>query len=406
MRGRAVWAVLFVAGLIGGTACSDDGAADGRSTAPGSTAQDPSSTSVEADGAGSGVPADDHVFPGDEWESATPEEMGFDPAALESVAAQADEFDSSCFVVTRKGRLVGEWYWDGADATTPREVFSVTKSIASTLVGIAQSDGSLDIEDSAADYIDEWVGTESEAVTIRNLLSNDSGREWNFGLDYFELPGAPDRTQFGIDLGQQYAPGEAWSYNNAAIQTLDRVVSRATGEVTADFARERLLEPIGMRHSEMSPANEDGSSTFMFMGLQSTCRDLARFGYLFLRDGNWDGEEIVPAEWVEEATGAPSQEHNAAYGLLWWLNRRGTLLSPLQAVAPTGEPAEPVVGQIAPGAPDDLFTAQGLGGQIVMVDPGSETVAVRLGEGPAGDPTGGYKAPQISRVVTEALVDP
>ena len=73
---------------------------------------------------------------------------------------------------------------------------------------------------------------------------------------------------------------------------------------------------------------------------------------------------------------------------------------------PTAEPAAATDGQIVPGAPDDLYTAQGLGGQIVLVDPGSETVVVRLGEGPAGDPTAGFRAPDAARVVTEALVDP
>ncbi|QYG95116.1 beta-lactamase family protein [Iamia sp. SCSIO 61187] len=351
------------------------------------------------------APAEAFVYPGEEWERADAAEMGFDPAALEAVAATAEELDSSCFVVTRKGKVVGEWYWDGTEPTTTSEVFSVTKSITSTLVGLAQADGALAIEDPASDYIEEWVGTDSEVVTIEHLLSNDSGREWSFGLDYVELPRAADRTQFAIDLGQQYPPGEAWSYNNAAIQTLDRVISVATGEVTADYARERLFEPIGMDATEMAPGNADGTATSAFFGLQSTCEDLARFGYLFLRDGTWEGEEVVPAAWVDEATGAPSQEHNAAYGYLWWLNTEGRILGPLQAVSPTAEPEE-VVGQIAPGAPEDMFTAQGLGGQIVMVDPGSETVIVRLGSGPAGDPQSGFRAPDAARVLTEALVDP
>lgn len=394
---------LLTVGSLGVAACSDD--------SDGSTADETSTTVGDGSGTSSstttGDPSGDAlVFPGEEWDRASPEELGFDPASLEAVAQTADDLESSCLVVTRKGRLVGEWYWDGADATTSREVFSVTKSFASTLVGIAQADGDLDIDGSAADYIDEWAGTESEAVTVRNLLSNDSGREWSFGLDYSQLPASPDPTRFGIELGQQYDPGEAWSYNNAAIQTLDRVVSEATGQVTADFAQERLFEPLGMRHSSMATGGADGTSTYMFMGISSTCLDLARFGYLFLRDGNWDGEEIVPEAWVDEATGAPSQEHNAAYGFLWWLNRSGQLLTPMQAVTPTDEPADPIVGQIAPGAPEDLFTAQGLGGQLIMVDPGSETVAVRLGEGPAVGDEGAFRAPQIARVVTDALVDP
>ena len=74
-------------------------------------------------------------------------------------------------------------------------------------------------------------------MTIRNLLSNDCGRDWSFGHRLRRAaPAAADRTQFAIGLGQQYPPGEVWAYNNAAIQTLDRVLSVATGEVTADYA--------------------------------------------------------------------------------------------------------------------------------------------------------------------------
>lgn len=380
---RRLGALVAAAVLVAACSSSDDGG--------------------EADATTTTAPAPAVVYPGAEWERADPAEMGFDAAALEAVAETAEALDSACLVVTRKGRIVGEWYWDDTEPTTTREVFSVTKSFTSTLVGMAQADGALAIDEPAATYIDEWVGTDSEAVTIRNLLSNDSGREWSFGLDYADLPAAADRTQFAIDLDQQYPPGEAWSYNNAAIQTLDRVISEATGEVTADYAAERLFAPLGMEHTAMS-ADASGNSTNAFFGLSSTCEDLARFGYLFLRDGEWDGEQIVPAAWVEEATGAPSQEHNAAYGYLWWLNVEGRLLSPLQAVTPTAAPEE-VVGQIAPGAPEDLYTAQGLGGQIVLVDPGSETVVVRLGEGPAGDPSGGFRAQEAARVVTEALVE-
>lgn len=388
----------MAAGLVMGSACSDDGTEPetAATTAPAGPSLGSSMTEPDVEG---------FVYPDDAWERADPEEMGFDTEVLEAIAADAEALDSACLVVTRKGRIVGEWYWDGATATTEREVFSATKSFASTLVGMVEADGDLDIEEPAANYIDEWAGTDSEAVTIRNLLSNDSGREWSFGLDYGELPRSLDRTQFAIDLTQQYPPGEAWSYNNAAIQTLDRVISQATGMVTADYARERLFEPLGMTDTEMSAGNRDGSATNVFFGISSTCEDLARFGYLFLREGTWDGEEIVPAAWVEEAT-SPSQEHNAAYGYLWWLNREGPILSPLQAVAPSEAPTEPVVGQLVPGAPEDLYTAQGLGGQIILVDPGSEVVVVRLGEGPAADPTSGFRAPDAARVVTEALVEP
>lgn len=393
-RGLLAAALLATAAACSGDDGADAGAADDPTTTAGTT-------TVPADGAGDPV-----VWPGDDWERADAASLGFDPEAMEAIATDAEALDSECLVVTRRGRIVGEWYWDEVEPTTTREVFSVTKSITSTLVGIAQDEGHLSIDDPASDYIDEWQGTESEAVTVRNLLSNDSGREWNLALDYLQLIREEDRDAFAIGLGQQYPPGESWAYNNSAIQTLDRVLTTATGEVSLDFAAERLFGPIGMDHSEMT-TDVSGGSTNMFMGLSSTCEDLARFGYLFLRDGAWDGEQVVSAEWVEEATGAPSQELNAAYGFLWWLNVEGRLADPIQAVEPSADPETIVEGQLVPGAPEDMFSAQGLGGQVVLVDPGSETVVVRIGKGGIGPSTeGGYRVNEAARMVTEALTDP
>ena len=241
----------------------------------------------------------------------------------------------------------------------------MTKSITSTLVGMAQADGDLDIDQRAKRYIEEWRGTKSRAVTIRDILSNVSGRFWDVGSDYGNLPQAEDRTQYAVDLRQQYPPGRVWAYNNAAIQTLDRVISTATGEPTREYAAQRLFGPIGMTHTQMTA--DPAGNTNAFFGTQTTCQDLARFGYLFLRQGRWGDEQVVPRSWVKAAVGQPSQPHNAAYGLLWWLNRRGPIIGPLATDAP-GQP-EPPVGQTMPGMPASAYTAQGLGGQMVLVDP-------------------------------------
>ena len=341
------------------------------------------------------------IYPGAEWRHAKPQKLGFDPTVMNQIARAARPSQTTCLLVARKGRIVGEWNWRGVPATTPREVFSVTKSLTSTLVGLAQADGDLDIDQRASRYIRDWRGSNSAGVTIRNLLSNDSGRHWDLGTDYGDLPQAKNRTKYAIGLHQQYPPGEVWAYNNAAIQTLDRVISRATGSTTRDYAANRLLGPIGMTHSRMTA--DPAGNTNAFFGLQTTCEDLARFGYLFLRQGRWGDDQIVPKSWVEAAVGAPSQDHNAAYGLLWWLNREGPIIGPLASDAP-GQPT-PFVGQPAPEAPADLFTAQGLGGQTVLVDPGSETVVVRIGQFQA-DPDHAYSLHDAVRFVTEALVNP
>ena len=111
----------------------------------------------------------------------------------------------------------------------------------------------------------------------------------------------------------------------------------------------------------------------------------------------------MPRSWVKAAVGQPSQPHSAAYGLLWWLNRRGPIIGPLATDAP-GQP-EPPVGQTMPGMPANAYTAQGLGGQMVLVDPRSETVVVRIGEFQA-NPRDTYTGQDAARFVTEALVDP
>ncbi len=325
----------------------------------------------------------------------------FDRAALDRLAADAKAAGSNCFFVAQRGHVLGEWYWKDSGPNAAQEVFSVTKSVTSTLVGIAQAEGSLQVEAPASTWIPQWKGTESEDVTVRNLLSNDSGRYWTPTSDYGELLRAQDRTAYAVGLGQQFEPGQVWAYNNAAIQTLDAVLHAATGQETADYAAERLLGPLGMTHTRYT-RDSSGNSTQAFYGLQSTCPDLARFGRLVAQDGVWDGEQLVPAEWVADATGRPSQRLNASYGLLWWVNRKGPLRSPLDPENPELPPGVDRVGRLAPGAPGDLFAALGFGGQVVLVDPVTQTVVVRLGQ--AGGPeSGDYTFADAARVVTEVL---
>lgn len=375
----------------------------------------PSTTTSTAGGSDESAADDaDLVFPGREWDRVDPTAAGFDPDALEEIAGQAAAGGSHCMVVTRQGRLVGEWYWNGTEPTTQHEVFSVTKSITSTLVGIAQDDGLLDIDDPASDLLTEWADGPSEDVTVRNLLSNDSGREWSMALDYGGLIAAADKAEFALGLGQDHEPGTVWAYNNSAIQALEVVLVRATDQDGVSYAREHLFEPIGMTRSALTP-DPAGHARF-FMGLRSTCRDLARFGHLFLADGRWSDEQVVSSDWVREAT-SPSQELTSSYGFLWWLNRPGPLAS--ATVATEGPAAsggddgrlrsgrtEPDMGQLVEGAPADMYWARGFGGQIVAVDPGSQTVAVRLAPAvvPEGTPT--FDSNTLAEVVTRALVDP
>ncbi len=312
------------------------------------------------------------VYPDPDWNEVTPEEGGVDPAVLQEMADLAEAGGSNCLVVTHDGELVGEWYWNGTDVTTSGELFSATKSVTSALVGIASDRGELDIDEPASKYITEWQGTDSEDVTIRNLLSNDSGREWSFVTDYVEMAAkAPDKTQFSIDLGQQFEPGTEWEYNNAAIQTLDAVLEEATGMDPGEYAQQYLFGPTGMAAEY---GHDAAGNAITFFNVTTTCRDLAKFGYLWMRDGEWaDGEQVVSADYVRESV-TPSTDLNSAYGFLFWLNAPGHWVEPS---GPQGKAEGDGVRN--PDVPEDVFRASGLGGQVSVVYPSSGVVFSRMG---------------------------
>lgn len=330
-------------------ACAGDDAGGGASEAP---------AEEQAAGEG-GAAAGAVVFPGEEWATAEPGDVGLAPGPLAGLSTFLEGEGSNCLVVVKDGQVVVDEAWNGTTSEGDQEVWSATKSITSTLVGIAQEEGALDIEQPASDLIEEWQGTASEDVTIRNLLSNDSGRYYDFRNDYLSMAfQAEDKSAFAIGLDQQHPPGEQWEYNNSAIQVLEEVLQRATGQEVADYAQERLFEPLGMSAEMRTDA---AGNTLVFMGAQASCLDMARFGYLALNEGAWDGQQVVPAAWMAEAT-APSQEVNPRYGFLWWLYEEGTAL-------------------VEPGQPDPpaAYAAIGLGGQIVLVIPEDDLVVVRLG---------------------------
>ena len=338
------------------------------------------------------------------WDRVAPASVGLNAAKLDRIAAQAKTGKSNCLVVVRDGKLAGEWYFNGTGPNTAQDVFSVTKSFASTLVGIAQDEGDLRIGDSASRWISQWRGTPAAAVTIRDLLSMDSGRQWSVLSDYVRLIVAADRTAYAIDLRQTAPPGKIWAYNNAAVQTLQRVLQKATGERVTTFAERHLFAPLGMRHTSMS--TDKAGNAQLFEGIHSTCLDLARFGVLMLDDGRFGGRQIVSRSWVEAATGRSSTALNAGYGYLWWLNHRGVLADPLTATsAQSAESSTATRGRLAPRAPNDMYWALGLGNQLIQIDPGTRTVVVRLGTSELIPTPPTFGPVEASRVVTQAVTD-
>ena len=216
-------------------------------------------------------------FPGATWTEIHPGQAGFKRPALTAIDRDLRVRNSSCFVVTRKGKLVHEAYFRGHDPESVGSAYSMTKSFTSILFGIAVDQGKLSLDDKASKYITQWQGTPSENITVHDLLANcpdvtgtsprTTGR-WRSGC--------PTRRRSPSDSKQDEPPGTKWEYNNSAIQTLQVVLKKATGVEPTDYAQQYIFDPLGMSNTTWE---KDGAgNSMMFSGIVSTCLDMARFG--------------------------------------------------------------------------------------------------------------------------------
>ncbi len=348
-------------------------------------------------GSPQGADSAEVVFPAATWGRVSAAEAGFDAAALDAVVSEARAAQSSCVAVVRNGKVVVDEHGSGP-AMPPREAFSVTKSLTGLLVGVAVKRRELSVSDKVSDYIPEWRGTASEGVTVEHLLTQTSGRQWDVATDYGEMAlKAADKSTFAIGLGQQAEPGTVWVYNNSAVQVLSKVLQNATGVHPSDYAKEHILGPLGMDASHLERDRSGGALTFM--GLNTTCLDLARLGVLMLHEGNWNGTQIVDAEYAR-ASVSPSTDLNRGYGRLWWVNAEGVVVSPALATTGHGN-QERLGGPVVPAAPRDTFWALGFNNQTLAVLPETGVVAVRLGPKPPGEVPFGF--PELTIGVLNAL---
>ena len=312
-----------------------------------------------------------------------------------SLAAAVEDAGANCLVIEREGRVVGEWLWQDFGPEALQEGFSTTKSVAATLVGIAQDQGKLSIDQPASDFITEWKGTPSEQVTIRQLLSNTSGRFHDVVTDYAQLAFLEqDKSTFAVALGQQHDPETRWVYNNAAVQTLEVVLERATGASVASFAKQFLFDPLGMS----SRLSLDGvGNAGLFAGMQTNCRDLAALVRLYLAGGEVNGDRILSSEFVDEAL-APSSALNEAYGYLWWLNTRGTVQSSAEGSTRQGV-------SLLSALDEDVFYASGACGQVAMGFPQDDLVitVMRPVEASSITALAGCGAANIETVIAYAI---
>ena len=292
------------------------------------------------------------------WTRATPAEAGIDSAMLaQAVSVGAAASRCRSLLVVRHGRLVLEQYFGGADSTTRFDVRSVTKSVVSSLVGIAIARGTLSgLSATVGSYLGppDTLDAGDQAVTVRQLLTMTSGYSWNetTGGDYNLWILSPDHVQFLLDRSQTNTG--SFTYNSAAVHLLGVIVQHATARPLPAFADTTLFQPIGITSAQWE-ALENGTVNGG-SGIALTGRDLLRYGQLVLQRGRSGSRQVVPQEWVAAMTTpqfgwreTDGPQHGVSYGYLWWT---------------------------ADGPPVAATFAWGYGGQFIYVVPSLDLVVV------------------------------
>jgi CubicO group peptidase (beta-lactamase class C family) len=270
-------------------------------------------------------------------------------------------------VVVYKNKIVGERYAEGFDQDSRLMGWSMTKSITNALVGILVKEGKLDIQKPAP--VAEWQNDERNKITLNNLLQASSGLSWsesyfNPTADFHSMfIKSDDKGGYAASRKQAHEPGTFFQYSSGSTNIISRIIRQTVGDSAYyKFAFEKLFYKIGMNHAIAEP---DASGTYVGSSYSfATARDWARFGMLYLNDGVWNGERILPEGWVKYTVTPGSAAEKGRYGALWWLN-----------AGDTNNPSN----RLYPELPTDAYWADGFEEQYVMVIPSRDLVVVRLG---------------------------
>ncbi|MEM9723351.1 MAG: serine hydrolase [Bacteroidota bacterium] len=314
------------------------------------------------------IPQSPHpfIFPG-----GTPIHLP-DSFALAQMAFGTEKYLDSSFtqglIVIQDDSLVYEKYGRGQTASTPRIIWSVTKSYVSALMGIAIEEGHIEsIEQTIEEYVPELKGSGYEGVRIKDVLQMSSG------IKFDETYGDPDsdinrwftafcagdsQDKFAASLTRERVPGTFNKYVSMDTHVLGMVLTKATGRSLTDYLQEKLWNPIGSEFDAYWLM--DNEKMEMALGGLNIClRDAAKLGLLFLHEGNWKGKQIVPASWIAQSTRSeephlqPNSKASAhpgiGYGYQWWI--------------PDGEEGE--------------FLAIGVFNQYIYINPTTKTVIAK-----------------------------
>lgn len=303
---------------------------------------------------------------GSDWATTSVDSLGWDQDVIAELLLDLEDKGSRAFLVLKDGKIVIEEYWGktalGQNFNKSSYWYwaSAAKTLTSFLVGQAQEDGFLDIDNPSSDYLGKnWTSlteTQEEKITVWNQLTMTSG------LDEFESFDCTDPEC----LVYKAEPGKRWTYHNSPYTLLDGVIEGATQEDFEDYFDRKLADPIGL---EGFWQYVDNNHLYL-----STPRSMARFGLLMLNEGNWNNEIILEdTDYISESINT-SQNLNLSYGYLWWLNGKGKSMLPgLQLV---------LNKDLTSTAPADMYAAMGKNAQYLNIVPSQNLIVIRMGDNP------------------------
>ena len=268
------------------------------------------------------------------WPGGTPTSQGLDQELLGSLTTQLGTGELgpvSSVLIVRNGVLVYEEYFRGLDATQVHQTHSVTKSVASALIGIAWDQGLVDdLQTPVLDFFPEYAEVENDgewkrAVTLEHILQMRTGIEWDewdsesntWGEQGTRLWQSQDWIKFVLDQPMAAPPGTEWLYNTGASILLSGVLTNRAGLRTDGFAGTHLFGPMGIRNAVWFEGPLGVVSTGN--GLMLRPRDMAKFGYLFLEGGFWppSNERLISQEWVDASFQRHTEFGDGGYGYQW-----------------------------------------------------------------------------------------
>lgn len=293
---------------------------------------------------------------------------GIDRAAMQRAIQQHFDPDNvwkkktRAIVVVYRDQIIAEHYAEGFDYQTPILGWSMTKSITNALIGIRHGQGYMPL-DQPVD-IPEWQQDDRRTITLHHLLQMSSGLAWEEVYDDIAdatlmLYRSGDFFGYARSRPADVPPDSVWLYSSGTTNILSGLLRQTFNDQRAywDFPRQALFNRIGMRSAIIET---DAQGTFIGSSYCfATPRDWARLGLLYLHDGIWQGQRILPEGWVEYST-EPARQSEGQYGAQIWLNAGGTL----------------------PDAPRSMFSFHGFQGQRVYILPEQDLVVVRMGLSP------------------------